>query len=59
MKNTVMIDGHRYTLGEWYTSKMDARDKAERLRKTGHFKGVRIIKRLADSRYAIYWVCTR
>ncbi len=59
MKSKVRIDGHLYSLGEWYPSKKEAQEKASRLRKTGQFKGVRITKRLADRRYAIYWVCTR
>ncbi len=59
MKNKIKMDGHLYALGEWYSNKKEAQDKAARLRKTGQFKGVRVIKKLADRRYTIYWVCTR
>ena len=54
------IDGHYYTPGGgWYPNKAEAQAKAERLRKTGDFKSVRVVKALADRRYAMYWVYTR
>jgi hypothetical protein len=55
----IKIDGHYYTSGVWYPSKEEAQDKANRLRKTGMFKGVRIVRTLADRRYAQYWIYTR
>ncbi len=56
---SIKIDGHRYYAREWYTNKKDAQDRADKMRKTGQFLGVRVVKRLADRRYAIYWVANR
>jgi len=53
------IDGHWYFPGEWYANKAEAKAKADRLRKTGYFKGVRVVPRIVDRRYARYYVYTR
>lgn len=53
------IDGHWYWPGEWYPSKKEAREKADRLRRTGQFKSVRVVRFLADRRYGRYYIFTR
>lgn len=56
---SLIIDGHRYYAREWFTTKKEAQSRANQMRRTGQFLGVRVIRRLADRRYAIYWVFNR
>ena len=59
LKDKRKIDGLWYSVGEWYAAKGEAQAKANRLRKSGQFKNVRVIKQVVDRRYARYWVYTR
>jgi hypothetical protein len=56
---SIRINGHRYYAREWYTTKKEAQERATTLRSQSHIRSVRIVKRLADRRYARYWIFTR
>ncbi len=53
------IGGKWYEVVAWYASKAEAKQTAEKQRKLGHHKSVRIVKTLVDRRYARYYVCVR
>jgi len=56
---SLIIDGHRYYAREWFANKKEAQARAAQMRATGRFLNVRVIRRLADRRYAVYWVFNR
>jgi len=59
MGDKIKIGEHWYKVLSWYPSKSEAQSVAKKYRKAGHYKNVRVIKRLADRRYARYYVCVR
>jgi len=59
MADKIKISGAWYKVIAWYPSKSEAKTTASRQRKLGHYKSVRIVRKLADKRYARYYVCGR
>ena len=51
------IEGKWYSVVDFYPSKAEAQKVAKAKRESGQYKSVRVVKKLADRRYAVYLVC--
>jgi len=59
MEGKLKIKGSWYNIIDWYPSKSEASKIASKHRKQGYYKSIRVVKKLADRRYARYYVCAR
>ena len=57
--SVVMIDGKQYKALAFFHRKAEANTHAERLRKRGCYRSIRIIERSPKHATHKYWVCGR